>query len=51
VGRKPNPLPYGLRNPYGNLKSENSQDYVCMLRNLDEIVVNEFGFWKSINLG
>ncbi len=26
-GRKPYPLPYGIRNPYGNLKSENSQDY------------------------
>jgi hypothetical protein len=26
--RKPNPLPYGLRNPYRNLKSENSLDYV-----------------------
>jgi hypothetical protein len=25
--RKPNPLPYGLRNPYRNLKSENSVDY------------------------
>ncbi len=25
--RKPYPLSYGLRNPYGNLKSENSQDY------------------------
>jgi len=25
--RKPHPLPYGLRNPYRNLKSENSQDY------------------------
>ncbi len=25
--RKPCPLPYGLRNPYRNLKSENSQDY------------------------
>jgi hypothetical protein len=25
--RKPNPLSYGLRNPYRNLKSENSQDY------------------------
>jgi hypothetical protein len=25
--RKPYPLPYGLRNPYGNLKPENSQDY------------------------
>jgi hypothetical protein len=26
-GRKPYPLPYGLRNPYRNLKSENSPDY------------------------
>jgi hypothetical protein len=25
--RKPYPLPYGLRNLYRNLKSENSQDY------------------------
>ncbi len=25
--RKPCPFPYGLRDPYGNLKSENSQDY------------------------
>jgi hypothetical protein len=25
--RKPYPLPYGFRNPYRNLKSENSQDY------------------------
>jgi hypothetical protein len=25
--RKPYPLPYGLRHPYRNLKSENSQDY------------------------
>ncbi len=25
--RKPYPLSYGLRNPYRNLKSENSQDY------------------------
>ncbi len=25
--RKPYSLPYGLRNPYRNLKSENSQDY------------------------
>jgi hypothetical protein len=25
--RKPCPLPYGLRNPYRNLKSENSKDY------------------------
>jgi hypothetical protein len=25
--RKPYPLPYGIRNPYRNLKSENFQDY------------------------
>jgi hypothetical protein len=25
--RKPYPLPYVLRNPYRNLKSENSKDY------------------------
>ncbi len=25
--RKPHPLPYGLRNLYRNLKSQNSQDY------------------------
>jgi hypothetical protein len=25
--RKPYPLPYGLRNPHKNLKSENSEDY------------------------
>jgi hypothetical protein len=24
---KPHPFPYGLRNPYRNLKFENSQDY------------------------
>ncbi len=24
---KPYPLPYGLRNPFKNLKSENSEDY------------------------
>jgi hypothetical protein len=24
---KPSPLSYGLRNPYRNLKSENTQDY------------------------
>jgi hypothetical protein len=35
-GRKPYPLPYGLRNPYRNLKSEISQDF--MPRNLNEIL-------------
>ncbi len=38
-GGKPYPLPYNLRNPYRNLKSENSQDYAqrpqrnCMFMN------------------
>jgi hypothetical protein len=37
--RKTHPLFYGLRNPYKNLKSENSQDYAqkpqrhCMFMN------------------
>jgi hypothetical protein len=37
--RKPHPLTYGLRNPYRNLRSENSQDYAqkpqrnCMFMN------------------
>jgi hypothetical protein len=29
---KPYPLPYGLRNPFRNLKSENSQDYAQKLQ-------------------
>ncbi len=33
--RKPYPYPFGLRNPYRNLKSENSEDYA---RNLNVIV-------------
>jgi hypothetical protein len=39
--KKPYPLPYGERNPYRNLKSENSQDYAqkpqqnCMFMNSD----------------
>ncbi len=43
---KPYPLPYGLRNIYINLKSENSQDYAqkpqreCNVR----MYVHEFGF-------
>jgi hypothetical protein len=36
LDRKPHPLPFGLRNPYINLNSENYQDY--MPRNLKEIV-------------
>jgi hypothetical protein len=29
------PLPYGLRNPYRNLKSENSQDYGQKLNGIE----------------
>ncbi len=32
------PLSYGLRNPYRNLKSENSQDYA------QKLYVHELGF-------
>jgi hypothetical protein len=32
--RKPHPLPYGLRNSYRNLKSENSQDYAQKLQRI-----------------
>jgi hypothetical protein len=39
--RKPYPLPYGLRNPYRNLKSENSQETSIKL------YVHEFGFWLA----
>jgi hypothetical protein len=38
--RKPFPLPYGLRNPYSNLKSENSQDYAQ--KPLKKLYVHEF---------
>jgi hypothetical protein len=31
-GGKAYPFLYGLRNPYGNLKSENSQDYAQKLQ-------------------
>jgi hypothetical protein len=37
--KKPYPLPYGLRNPYRNLKSESSQDYAQKPQR-----VHEFGF-------
>jgi hypothetical protein len=39
--RKPYPLPYGLRNPYRNLKSENSQDYAQ--KSSAKLYVHEFG--------
>jgi hypothetical protein len=38
--RKPYPLLYGSRNPYRNLKSENSQDY-----SQPKLSVHEFGSW------
>ena len=41
IERKPHPLPYGLRNPYRNLKSENSQDYA---QEPQRNCVNKFGF-------
>ncbi len=42
--RKPQPLPYGLRNPYRNLKSENLQE------TSKKLYVHEFGFWTSCAL-
>jgi hypothetical protein len=39
--RKPYPLPYGLRNPYRNLTSENSQETSAKL------YVHEFGVWTD----
>jgi hypothetical protein len=38
--RKPYPLPYGLRNQYRNLKSENSQDYAQKTQRNSEKVFN-----------
>jgi hypothetical protein len=45
---KPYPLLYGLRNPYRNLKSENSQDYAQ--KPSTKLYVHEFGFWKYSGL-
>jgi hypothetical protein len=45
--RKPNPLPYGLRNPYRILKSENSQDYAQKSQRNCTMYVHEFGFCAS----
>ncbi len=39
--RKPYPLPYVLRNPYINLKSQNSQDYA---RTSTKVYVDYSGF-------
>jgi hypothetical protein len=46
--RKPYPLPYGLRNPYRNLKSENSQDYAQKPQWI--LYVHEFGFSTTFHL-
>jgi hypothetical protein len=56
--RKPYPLPYGLRNPYRNLKSENSQDCVrkpqrdCM--SMNSASVNFYRGkqeWHTVSIG
>ncbi len=39
-------VPYGLRNPYRNLKSENSQDYAQKPQT--KFYVHEFGFWVRV---
>jgi hypothetical protein len=41
--RKPHPLPYGLRNPYRNLKSENSVSRLCPDTS-KKLYVHVFGF-------
>ncbi len=42
------PLPYGLRNPYRNLKSENSQDYAP--ETSKKLYVHEFAFRTGCGL-
>jgi hypothetical protein len=52
--RKPCPIPYGLRNSYRNLKSENSQDYAqkpqqnCTFLNLASVVWNSSSFLAKL---
>jgi hypothetical protein len=48
--RKPNPLPYGLKNPCRNLKSENSQDYAHAETSM-KLYIHEFGFWFTYRDG
>jgi hypothetical protein len=43
--RKPYPLPYGLRNPHRNLKSDNSQVYTY--KTSTTLYVHEFGYWRQ----
>jgi hypothetical protein len=44
--RKPYPIPYGLRNPHRNLKSENSQDYAQKRK--CTFMISDSGFWTDI---
>jgi hypothetical protein len=41
---KPYPLPYGLRNPYRNLKSENCQ----LSETSTKLYFHEFGFRRKV---
>jgi hypothetical protein len=43
--RQPYPLPYGLRNPYRNLKPENYISKLCPETSM-KVYVHEFGFWS-----
>ena len=45
--RKAYPLPYGLWNPYRNLKSENSQDYAQKPQRNCTFMTSASGLWYS----
>jgi hypothetical protein len=53
--RKSYPNPYDLRNPYRNLKSENSQDYAeksqrnCMFMNSASSYVQEYNLLQALS--
>jgi hypothetical protein len=54
--KEPYPIPYGLRNPYRNLKSENSQDYAeksqrrnCMFMNSASSYVQEYNLLLALS--
>jgi hypothetical protein len=54
---QPYPIPYGLRNPYRNLKSENSQEYAqkpqqnCMFMNSASALPWDGGMSEMEDLG
>jgi hypothetical protein len=48
-GGKPYPLPYGLRNPYRNLKSEDSQDYAQKPQNDCKFMSSGSGMVTMVN--